>query len=270
MSKFNPDRERRRLMKNGVIALYLAGVETKIARDRALASWGASSLRVATYSVIVGLDQAAIALLDQANRFIARAIEEDERPERYFPHGTEAERATDFALCCWLRNSLCHENTYAVFSSEMRLSLSTMGLLDKLDLEGIAAQVVDAGEYAWMLELFAGTRGVRPPAKPGAVRTEAETAYVIAKHKLEQEYTRPEVDAALERLLGLKMDQWLSEGHVTTAARWLKIAYWNLVSEGERPPAREVLLRCYEYLPDVKRPSGPPDPRPGRRLWPFR
>jgi hypothetical protein len=78
-------------------------------------------------------------------------------------------------------------------------------------------------------------------------------AYIRAKQALGIEYTQVAAAKALNAFLARCVPEWLSRGHFTTVARWMKIAHWQ---PGSDPVA--TILRCYDYLPGLN----PPDYSP--------
>ena len=78
-------------------------------------------------------------------------------------------------------------------------------------------------------------------------------SYVLARHRLGLEYTDEEVDKALHSFLKRNVrSEWLDRGQQTTAARWMKIAFWK---PGDDPVA--TFLKCYDYLGDFEPPKYP-------------
>ncbi|HTU25843.1 MAG TPA: hypothetical protein VMF30_10620 [Pirellulales bacterium] len=78
-------------------------------------------------------------------------------------------------------------------------------------------------------------------------------AYVVARHRLGLQYSHEEFGTIATRFLKANVDRWLSDGHVRTAAEWMKIIHWN----NSHPPitAKQALLKCYDYLPGRQPPS---------------
>ena len=79
-------------------------------------------------------------------------------------------------------------------------------------------------------------------------------AYVMCLHQLGRGYTNAKVQAATEQFLKRSVRDWLDRGQFPTVARWMKLAYWR--GEESRQAAWQSLLRCYDFLPGVKRPTG--------------
>ena len=92
------------------------------------------------------------------------------------------------------------------------------------------------------------------PGNLAEINREGSMAYVMCLHQLGRGYTDAEVQAATEQFLKRSVRDWLDRGQFPTVARWMKLAYWR--GEESRQAAWQSLLRCYDFLPGVKRPTG--------------
>ncbi|HEX3725352.1 MAG TPA: hypothetical protein VHV08_03885 [Pirellulales bacterium] len=113
------------------------------------------------------------------------------------------------------------------------------------------ATYLDAGEYETLMRRYE-IAGIKEPRQLGSIRGEGTMAYAMAQQRLGLKHTAEEVHGALDTFLKRNVDTWLGTGHSDTVARWMKIAFWQ-------PPDDPIamLLRCYDYLPELDRPEYP-------------
>lgn len=246
-SKFDPDTIRNELLGS-------TGYEWSLASDFAdakaaggLGSSARSDLRTAIQCLLVGFDQPARRLLKFALEWVEVAIASDERPERYFPNGTEASRYETRALCNWLLSNQHDAESFDQFVAfEDRYLADARAGRDKVSVSFVLPTYVDAGAFEHALEIFQNVPRLSPPTS-STIRGEAAMAYVVSQHRLGLRYSRAEFEAIAARFLKMHVDKWLANGHWDRAAEWMKIVHWN----NAKPPisANQALLKCYDYLP---------------------
>jgi hypothetical protein len=206
-----------------------------------------SKLGTAIECFLVGFDEPAERLLRLALKWVEIAIATGERPERYFPNGTEALFFHTKALCNWLLLDVHDAEGFHHFieHEDLWLANSRSGS-DKPVISIVLPTYVDAGAFERALEIFRNTPRLSPP-KSWTVRGEAAMAYVVSQYRLGLQYTPTEFETIAARFLKMHVDRWLADGHLDTAAEWMKIVHWNDAA----PPisARQALLKCYDYLP---------------------
>ncbi|HEX4144234.1 MAG TPA: hypothetical protein VHY91_12060 [Pirellulales bacterium] len=78
-------------------------------------------------------------------------------------------------------------------------------------------------------------------------------AYVVSQYRLGLQYSQAEFKAIAARFLKMHVENWLSDGHFDTAAEWMKIIHWN--DAEPQIPAKQALLKCYDYLPGRHAPA---------------
>jgi hypothetical protein len=252
-SQFNPIAIKERLL--GPI-----GYEWSLADDFAeaeavggLGSSAESKLRTAIKCLLVGFDEPAVRLLKLALEWVEVAIASDERPERYFPNGTEALFFQTKALCNWLLlNWHDAESFHHYVVHEDRYLADPRASRDKAEVSFVLPTYVDAGAFERALEIFGHVPRLSPPTS-SIVRGEAAMAYVVSQHRLGLQYSHAEFEAIAGRFLKMHVDNWLVSGHWDTAAEWMKIIHWN----NAKPPisAKQALLKCYDYLPSREPPA---------------
>lgn len=245
-SHFDPLRTREQLLGSTGFewSLQRNFAQTKV--DGGLAGTAVSRLAEVIQCLLVGFDEPAQRLLKMAAEWVQAAIDCNERPQRYFPDATEASRYETLALCNWLISN--HHDTESLqhFVEYDDRYFDRQARKDKVDVFLTLVAYIDAGAFERTLEIFAGTRGLSPPTAL-APRNEAQMAYIIARHHLELEYSPDDVRAATKAFLKRHIDSWLSNGHWVRADKWLKVVHWN---DGDRSvPARQIVLKCYDYLP---------------------
>ncbi len=245
---FNPHELKERLLGDFGYEWSLEDRFDEVKRIGGLASTADADLAVAIQCLLVGFDDAAERLLHKAVKWVQAAIAENERPQRYFPNGTEASRFHTLALCNWLLHAEHDTESFREFMSyEDSYLASSMAGKDKLSVSFVLPGYVNAGAFDRALEIFERTRGLSAPKTLGALRSEGAMAYVISRHRLGLQYSEHEVAAATARFLTRNMDDWLGRGHWVTAAEWTKIVYWNGNEESLSP--KQALMRCYDHLP---------------------
>ena len=253
LNRFDPERERELLLNP--VGGYEWSLKHRLENSQACGGLRSSAdfdLGTAIECLLVGFDEPARRLLEQATEWVQVAIETDERPERYFPDATEASRFETLALCKWLLFNQHDADSLRHFVATMDQCINAEKRLDKIDISlGIAAYV-DAGAFERTLEIFARTPGLSAP-KSLAPRSEAQMAYILARHHLGLEYTAEDVQMATTKFLSRNINTWLTEGHAVRAAQWLKVLQWN--DTDRFLSAKQVLLKAYDYLPGVCSPD---------------
>ena len=242
------DPEKRREMLLNPIGGYEWSLRNSFDDAQACGGLGGSAdskLGRAVQCSLVGFDEPAERLLKQAAQWVQVAIASDERPQRYFPGGTEASRFETLALCHWLLDNRHDAENLRRFVEYKDLYLNGKKHADKVGVSlGIAAYV-DAGAFQRTLEIVNGTRGLSPP-KTLAPRNETQMAYILSSNHLGLGYTPDDVRAATTKLLSRNINAWLTDGDAVRAAQWLKVIHWN--DTDRSLSAKQTLMKAYDYL----------------------
>jgi hypothetical protein len=259
---FSPEESRGYLVGPDGLARQLAH---RFEDSKAVAGLGAharSDVNTAIECLLVGFDEPARQLLETAGEWIRIAISANERPERYFPGGTEASRWGTLTLCDWLLSNEHDAESYRRYAEFEDRYLSDRSVArDKAEVSYVLPVYADAGMFERGMEIFHATPGLSPPSSTN-IAGEGRMSYVVSRHRLGLQYNRAELEAMATRFLRRNVDGWLADGHWSRAARWMKIIHWN----GADPPisATDALLKCYDYLPGRE----PTDPRAPNRGQP--
>jgi hypothetical protein len=212
----------------------------------ALGAVANSNLSTAIECLLVGFDEPAERLLKRAAEWSQEAIVAHEKPDRYFPHGTEAANFYTLALSSWLLCNKHNSDAYRQFvEHENRYLLNSKAGKNRAEVSFNLPKYVDAAAFEPALEIFARTPRLRPPQSL-VLRGEAAISYVLCRYQPGLQYNREEVDRTTTRFLRANVDTWLGDGGWTGTATWMKIFYWNMTSP--RPSARDALLKCYVYI----------------------
>src|ERR1700682_3298458 len=203
-------------------------------------------LGLAIDCLLVGFDGPAEQLLDQATQWVGVAIESGERPQHYFPDGTEADRFETLALCNWSLFNKHDSQSLQQFVTYNDQYLNRQKRLDKVSVSLGIAPYVDAGAFERILELFDTTPGLRPPTTLSP-RNEAQMAYIVSRHHLGLQYSREDVQTATAKFLKRNIDPWLTGGDAVSAAQWMKVLHWN---DSDRSlSAKQVIMKGYDFFP---------------------
>ena len=120
--------------------------------------WELSSLklRTAIECLLVGFDEPAERLLKLALEWVRVSIDSNERPERYFPDGTEALSYHTKALCNWLLLNWHDSDSFHHFVEyeDRWLGEFHSRSKDKTVVSFVLPTYVDAGAFERALELF--------------------------------------------------------------------------------------------------------------------
>lgn len=190
--------------------------------------------------------------MEKAHDWLLTAIEVDERPRRYFPHGTESARHFNLAMCNWLMKGVHDGINYQLcIEQHQEYFLGSGHFRDKVAVSLDMPKYVDAGEYRLALSLFEAAR-MSPPSTLAAVRSEGAMSHAICRRRLGEAWQDQEIEKAISRFLTANINDWLTRGASLRAAEWMKIVHWT---EGDQLSPQDVVLNCYNYLPFVSRPE---------------
>jgi hypothetical protein len=244
-ARFDPARKREFLLGDCGYEWSLAMSYDYAKAERALGAAANSELSTAIECLLVGFDEPAERLLKRAVEWSQQAIAAHEKPDRYFPHGTEAANFYTLAFSSWL---LCNKNNSDAYEQfvehENRYLLNSKAGKNRAEVSFNLPKYVDAAAFEPALEIFARTPRLRPPQSL-VLRGEAAISYVLCRYHLGLQYNREEVDRTTTRFLRANVDTWLGDGGWTGTATWMKILHWNMTSP--RPSARDAPLKCYDY-----------------------
>jgi hypothetical protein len=200
--------------------------------------------------LLVGLDEPAFKVLARAEQWVRWAIAAQEKPQRYAADFTEAQWFEALAMCVWILYERQDEESWAHYlEHENRHLWGSDPSALKLNASYVLVSYVDAGAYEDALAIHKGVQKFSVPKSLKGHMEEPGMAYVLCRHRLGLEYEAEDVDKALGRFLRHHLNYWLVNGHFSRVARWLKIAHWN--GRPNPPSPKEVLLKCYDYLPSA-------------------
>jgi len=245
---FDPAKERELLLGDCGFEHWGEKKFEDIRANCALGSNAYYALNTVAPSYLVGLDAQATELLERSLVWVDAAIAEHEIENRYAAGYSEARRYQTQAMCKWLLRSEHDGVAYEqmIYQSDRYL----VGEGKKKDPVGISfmlPEYADARAFERALEIFNSVPKLVPPKSPGNIHNEAQMVYVLARHHLGLQYTDNDVALASRKFLLKNMDKWLGRGHGMRAAEWMKILHWN--DTDRSLSARQVLMKCYDYLP---------------------
>jgi hypothetical protein len=240
MTKFDPIEQRGHLQSSyGMRRLLAWDLDEDRAREL-LGTHGGWLVLEAIECIIVGFDQPAIWLLEKAIRWL------------------DAERDADAnvfyntAQCKWLLSGIHDEESLRQSTALHDIDHLEEGW-DDVEVKLGLPLWLEAKEYARACDIFEGTPGVSKPANVHEIKDGGTLAYVICLHRLGREYTKEEVDIAVDRYLRQAVPDLLQRGQYPSVARWMKLCFWNGIET--REAAWQALLRCYDFMPGVERPK---------------
>lgn len=246
--------EHRRLLLGGY------GYERSLARsfedariDRSLSGISQHDLAMAIECYLVGFDEPAHRLAEQARTWVQAAIDTNEHMRDYCEGWSEAEQLETLAMCNWflqappdaesLDRCLKHHDHYLKCSGSGR---------DRVSVSLTLPTYVDYGAYRRAIEIFMATPGYKPPAVPGRLYSEAAACHVIAEQRLSNGRLSDDGRDTIAKFLRRFVGQWLKDGQWRRAARWMKIVHWNEAPSALSP--KQVVMKCYDYLRGVQPP----------------
>lgn len=180
-----------------------------------LASSAHAFLNEGIACVLVDLDEPAQQLFLKAREWLSLAISTEERPEPYFPHGTEAIWYSDLALVEWLGGG---ETPQAALKSciEHHLEyLSAEAGQDPVAIGLAAVDFVTAQECDSYMNLLKKCR--RCDDISDIPRNERQMAKLLCQGE------RSGIARMLDRFLRKNVASWLKRGHYSTGLRWVRV-----------------------------------------------
>ena len=243
---FDPKKTRRQL-KSFLIDFHRRASLSEAKAEGSLNGTGWLMTSCGVQCLLVGFFDIGQELLLKARIFVRASIEHKEEP--YF---TEHDRLQDFALLNWLV-ARSHDLKSLKKAVELKERwFSDRPTVSKTEVQAALPGYLDAEEYETLMRRYEGA-GLTKPANLRRIQGEGTMCYVIARHRLGLDYTPEEIKAAIDTFLKRRVSQWLGyDGAYTDAAHWMKLAFWK---KGDDPIA--TVLRCYDYLPGLKRPKYP-------------
>ena len=194
---------------------------------------------------LVGFEDPARRLFEKSSEWIRAAIEMNERPERYFPGGTEADRFRTQSLCNWFLTNKHDAESLQKFVQHNDVYLNSQVKKDKVGVSLALVTYLDARAFERALEIFKSTAGLTAPTKiyPS---NESDMSYIFSRHILEGKFNLNDIDVVIKWFLKRNIERWLCEGHMVRAVEWLKVLFWN---ETERAiSAEKVLMRSFDFI----------------------
>jgi hypothetical protein len=200
----------------------------------------------------VGFGQPAIWLLEKAKKWLTVAIAEKQTWGELDDDNSERLQQKSLAQCDWLLSG--HHDAdrlRRVIELEDRYYAEAGWAEGTLDL--VLPLYCDAGEFTRACEIFESTRGTVAPRNLMEIGRGDRMVYAICLYRLGRQFRREDVEGALKRFLARSVPDLLSRGHFECVAQWMKLAFWN--GEESRDAAWQCVLRCYDFLPGVTRPT---------------
>ncbi|WP_145049372.1 hypothetical protein [Lignipirellula cremea] len=211
-----------------------------------LSSSAHADLGTAIECILVGLGDPAFQLLVKAQNWATEAIASEKETANWMTFQT-------LAMSDWLLENRHNLDLYQEFIVQLDRSLESPAIANDAVNVSLALQAfVDGGALERVRQVFERTAKLVEPSNLSQIRNEAQLCLVIARHRLGIGYTKEEVDAACDKFLLKSMGKWLRDGHLVRAAEWMKII-WGNFGEANLPP-NEIVLKCYGYLLDCRRP----------------
>jgi hypothetical protein len=252
---FDPQAVSRQLQSEfGIPRCMNADFEKRRARG---GLWGGSKefLQNVVEAHLVGVTGQLDEILVKARKWIEVAMAEGEVCGGYPPSFLGAEHRVTWALCNWLQghpDDLEKAGQAADFNNQY-LKDNLDSVSDSFSL-GLGSLIfVEGRRYAEYLQ-WAKANGKIPLGAVGSkIRGEASVCAAICLAKTEGHYGDEDISKIINRLLNMKMNEWLTTGDELRAARWLKLAYWQDGRSGRS--SREVILKAYEHLPNSPMPG---------------
>ena len=199
---------------------------------------------------LVGLRDAGEMVLKKAERWLLTAIEEHEIPVNHYIHyGEEAARLEWLAICRWLLYGK-HDQASLDEAIEFEELFHSEAEYPREHVESAMDVYLEAGQLARAVELYESVRLTKPKRWDG-VRTGAQLAYMICRHRLGLAYTPDEMQAGVRKVLTRLVPEMLGSGLYYWVALWMKITAWDGLQES----AYEALMSCYDYLGGLRRPD---------------
>ena len=249
--QFVPAATRAHLLASYGIAMNLDADFDQIRNDRSLTGYGEAMISQGIECLLVGLDDAGNQVLERGVQWLTVANEEKEMPRIYFPNATEAARYFAVGLGNWLLHDIHDCNAFDKFTWHYDQYFSVQKTLDRKECSSALPEYVAAGMYQRAINLFESIPGAKKPvdlrnlSAPGI-------SYAVAVHRLRLQYPEDELRQATQLFLSREIPSDLKNNHRKAAATWMKVAHW--ANESKPRSAREALLRCYDYLPNVSCP----------------
>jgi len=218
----------------------------------------AASLRLGTAieCYLCGLDDPAVEVLQMAQELLVTAIETRERSRIYAnEEGYASLLFSRLASCRWLLHSVHDEQSLRHYLDHEERYLAAFGRLNGEALDGTLPQLLDAGAFEQVCEVFEQNSRRGLPKNLKSVRTERAMAYLLAQRQLGRiEVSEEQLAQITRRFLDHNMDEnWLDRGLYKAAALWMKIVHWN--GSGRKLSARDTVLKCYDHLPGREYPG---------------
>jgi hypothetical protein len=253
MEKFDPIKGREFLLSEIGLRWSLS-LDLGEALGRGVAASNARSfLSQGIESILLGLDQPAVWLLEKAQEWAAAGIEAREKYAIWETEGPNPLYHAELAMCNWLLHGIHDTNNLrSFFELEERTRLEDGW--DDREVELGLPYYLEAGELVRACEIFETTPGLSRPTDLGAIAGEGSMAYVICLHRLGRAFAADDVQKAVRGFLARSVPDFLARGQFESVARWMKLIFWD--GKESRDAAWQALLRCYEFLPGVSKPGG--------------
>lgn len=253
--KFNPIRTRDNELKNDASMLKWA-LSTVFDSNRPMGNVAASEVADVIRFWSVGLyKEVTPIMLPRALEWLNLAIEQDEWSDHDNPNFHRQTLHSAKALALWMQNGdaaldewkkVCDLAISVIEISWPKNQVKTYGLNDYLcyciQAEQYAAGVVEYEKYHG-----AKTISLKKTLSP------RDFGYALCLDELTQRFDHDDLFAAGRKMLQANLDdKWLGVGQYQRGALWLKNVYWHF--DRSLSPL-ETILKAYDNMPDVVRPS---------------
>jgi hypothetical protein len=186
-------------------------------------------LNTAVACILTDLHEPARQLLEKSRKWLEDANANNERPQRYFPHATEAQRLYDLATCRWLLEGIHSSQLLEQSIAARERWFDSQRKMDRTSFVMTVHHYLDARAQAQM------TRHISRLWPDGKRPVEIEVAsQALASNR-----------SIIENLYAQRMGEWLSVGRYLDAACWLKVGLWSI--DSLRPPF-EIVREARKYV----------------------
>lgn len=203
---------------------------------------------------LVGVTSNLDEILAKARKWIDAAMNKKEACSNYSPSFLGEEHRITWSLCNWLQgqpDNLEMARQAADFANQY-FTEQPDSVADTFSLGLGSLTFIEGQRYAEYLH-WADANGKIPlGVAQSKIRGEASVCAAICQAKTTGHYNDADIAKIVQRLLDMRMNEWLTTGNEIRAARWLKLAYWQEGQAGLSP--REVMLKAYDHLPTSPKP----------------
>ena len=236
---------RSRLEGDSGYRFCLADCISEVREIGGLASSAHAFVGTGVQCLLVGLSDPAAALFEKAEKWLELAIATDERPQPYFPDGTEAMRLGDLALCRWLSRNRHDQTTLLEAATASESYLRTDKVIRDSVAVGLSLWVfVDAGLFEKVIAICSEAQ-INMPASTSRLRGEASMSLVLASSALQASDIALDLEASRRSFLKHNVTPWIRRGQTVRLGAWCKTLLWDRSAVSS--PANTV-RKILEYI----------------------